>query len=120
MLVVHDYGRDDVSHLFGDRPDYGSWSRRSGPFMTGGFKLRVVHCFWTFDTMDDCHEFLTTAFEDAGRTVAAGLKRPRLSYNVAIYHRSFEGAPTVLAPASGGGSAGADSMGAIGAAKAAG
>ena len=70
-----------------------SWSRRSGPFMSGGFKLRVVHCFWTFATMDDCREFLATAFADAGRTVAAGLKRPRLSYNVAIYHRSFDWRP---------------------------
>jgi hypothetical protein len=90
LLVVHDYGRDDVSHLLGDRPDYGAWSRRSGPFMSAGFKLRVVHCFWTFGTMEECHEFLATAFADAGRSVAAGLKRPRLSYNVAIYHRTFE------------------------------
>ncbi len=120
LLVVHDYGRDDVSHLFGDRPDYGSWTRRSGPFMSGGFKLRVVHCFWTFATMDDCHEFLATAFADAGRTVAAGLKRPRLSYNVAIYHRSFELAPTAVSPVSGGGSSISDAMGATGSAKAAG
>ena len=120
LLVVHDYGRDDVSHLFGDRPDYGPWSRRSGPFMSGGFKLRVVHCFWTFDTMADCHEFLTTAFADAGRTVAAGLKRPRLSYNVAIYHRGFDPAPTAVAPVSGGDPAAADAMGATGSAKAAG
>lgn len=119
LLVVHDYGRDDVSHLFGDRPDYGAWSRRSGPFMSAGFKLRVVHCFWTFDTMEDCHEFLTTAFAETGPTVAAGLKRPRLSYNVAIYHRSFEAANTAVPPASGG-SAGGDPMGPTGAAKAAG
>jgi hypothetical protein len=90
LLVVHDYGRDDVSHLLGDRPDYGAWSRRGGPFLSNGFRMRVVHCFWTFETMTDCEEFLTSAFADAGRTLAAGLKRPRLSYNVAIYHRSFE------------------------------
>jgi hypothetical protein len=92
LLVVHDYGRDDVSHLFGDRPDYGAWSKRSGPFLSNGFKMRVVHCFWTFDTIDDCTELLIKAFADVGRTVAAGLKRPRLSYNVAIYHRGFEAA----------------------------
>lgn len=89
LLVVHDYGRDDVSHLLGDRPDYGAWSRRGGPFLSAGFKLRVVHCFWTFESMADCNAFLTTAFAEAGRTLAAGLKRPRLAYNVAIYHRSF-------------------------------
>lgn len=120
LLVVHDYGRDDVSHLFGDRPDYGMWSRRSGPFMAGGFKLRVVHCFWTFDTMDDCRDFLTTAFADAGRAVAAALKRPRLSYNVAIYHRGFDPAPATTAAASGDGPASADPVGATGSAKAAG
>lgn len=92
LLVVHDYGRDDVSHLFGDRPDYGAWSRRSGPFMTSGFKLRVVHCFWTFGSMEDCRDFLETAFADTGRAFAAGLRRPRLSYNVAIYHRGFDAA----------------------------
>jgi hypothetical protein len=92
LLVVHDYGRDDVSHLFGDRPDYGAWSKRNGPFLSSGFKMRVVHCFWTFATIDDCTDLLVAAFADVGRTVAAGLKRPRLSYNVAIYHRGFEAA----------------------------
>ena len=89
LLVVHDYGRDDVSHLRGARPEYGAWSRRSGPFMRDGFKVHVVHCFWTFASMDECSAFLAAAFDGAGETVAAGLKRPRLSYNVAIYHRTF-------------------------------
>jgi SAM-dependent methyltransferase len=93
LLVVHDYGRDDVSHLLGERPEYGAWSRRSGPFMRDGFKLRVVHCFWTFASAEECSAFLAAAFDGAGETVAAGLTRPRLSYNVAIYHRTFvEGA----------------------------
>jgi hypothetical protein len=90
LLVVHDYGRDDVSHLYGDRPEYGAWSKRNGPFMSAGFKVRVVHCFWTFDSMDDCRDFLAGAFQTVGTAVAAKLKRPRLSYNVAIYHRTFE------------------------------
>ena len=89
LLVVHDYGRDDVSHLLGERPDYGAWSKRNGPFLTSGFKVRVVHCFWTFESMEECGAFLDAAFADQGRTVASKLKRPRLSYNVAIYHRSF-------------------------------
>ena len=49
-LVVHEYGRDDVSRLVGDRPEYGAWSQRTGPFLTGGFRVRVVHCFWEFAT----------------------------------------------------------------------
>jgi hypothetical protein len=86
LLVVHDYGRDDVSHLHGQRPEYGAWSKRNGPFLSEGFKVRVVHCFWTFDSPEACASFLTSAFGEAGEKVAAELKRPRLSYNVAIYH----------------------------------
>lgn len=89
LLVVHDYGRDDVSHLRGERPEYGRWSRRGGPFLSDGFKVRVVHCFWTFESIEDGGTFLTAAFADAGQAVATALKRPRLSYNVAIYHRTF-------------------------------
>jgi SAM-dependent methyltransferase len=89
LLVVHDYGRDDVSHLHGQRPEYGQWSKRSGPFLSDGFKVRVVHCFWTFESTDACSAFLAAAFGDTGQKVATELKRPRLSYNVAIYHRTF-------------------------------
>lgn len=87
-LAVHDYGRDDVSGLHGDRPEYGTWSHRLGPFLTGGFRVRVVHCFWEFDSQAAASSFLSEAFGDVGAAVAATLKRPRLSYNVAVYHRS--------------------------------
>ena len=95
LLVVHDYGRDDVSHLRGALPEYGPWSKPGGPFLSDGFKVRVVHCFWTFESIEAGGAFLSAAFADAGRAVASGLKRPRLSYNVAIYHRTFgnQGAP---------------------------
>jgi hypothetical protein len=88
LLVIHDYGRDDVSRLRGDLPDYGLWSRRDGPFIRSGFRIRVLHCFWTFDSVDQAARFLGEAFGEAGRTVSEELKRPRLSYNVAIYHRT--------------------------------
>jgi hypothetical protein len=88
-LVVHDYGRDDVSRLFAsDRPEYGAWSHRFGPFLQGGFRVRVVHCFWEFGTTEAATSFLTSAFGEVGAQVAATLKRPRLSYNVAVYHRA--------------------------------
>lgn len=89
LLVVHDYGRDDVS-AFGDReaPQYTSWSRREGPFLRGGgFKIRVLHCFWTFPSIEDAQGFLGEAFGESGAAKAAALKRPRLSWNVAVYHR---------------------------------
>jgi len=92
LLIVHDYGRDDVSRVLGpDRPEYGTWSRRTGPFLTGGFRVRVLHCFWTFESAEATSAFLADAFGDAGAEVAATLKRPRLSHNVAIYHRNRGG-----------------------------
>ena len=89
-LAVHDYGRDDVSrlHAEAERPEYGAWSQRTGPFLTGGFKVRVVHCFWEFESLEATTGFLSAAFGAAGAAVAASLKRPRLSWNVAVYHRS--------------------------------
>jgi hypothetical protein len=87
LLVVHDYGRDDVSLLRGALPEY-LWSRRDGPFLAAGFRIRVIHCFWTFADMAAAQAFLRGAFPGAGEAVAAGLKRPRLSYNVAVYHRT--------------------------------
>ena len=92
FLVVLDYGRDDVSRLRGDLPEYGMLSRRDGPFLSGGFKVRVVHCFWTFPSIDEASTFLHAGFGDLGRAVATSMKRPRLSYNVAVYHRAFRGA----------------------------
>ena len=89
LLVLLDYGRDEVSRLRGDLPEYGLLSRRDGPLLRGGFKVRVVHCFWTFGSIDEAATFLTDSFGDVGRDVAAGMKRPRLTYNVAIYHRTL-------------------------------
>jgi hypothetical protein len=99
LLVVHDYGRDDVSALRElDAPEYRVWSRREGPFLAGGFKIRVVHCFWTFDSIEDARELLADAFGDRGEALGATLKRPRLSWNVAIYHRWRGGITPEVAP----------------------
>lgn len=88
LLVIHDYGRDDVARLRGDRPEYGVWSRRDGPFLRAGFRIRVVHCFWTFASLDDVRDFLAEGFGEDGREIGAELTRPRISYNAAIYHRT--------------------------------
>jgi hypothetical protein len=91
LLIVHDYGRDDVSRLRGDLPEYSAWSRRDGPFLSVGFRIRVIHCFWTFDSAESAGSFLGGAFGAAGEEFAATLTRPRLSYNVAVYHRTRGG-----------------------------
>jgi SAM-dependent methyltransferase len=94
LLVLHDYGRDDVSRLRPpDLPEYAAWSRRDGWFLRTGFKVRVIHCWWTFDSIEEAASFLEDAFEAAGSAVAAGLRRPRLSHNVAIYQWTRGGAP---------------------------
>ena len=56
--------------LRGDLPEYGTWTRRDGPFLRSGFKIRVLHCWWTFDSLDEARTFLDAAFGEAGRTVA--------------------------------------------------
>jgi len=87
LLVLHDYGRDDISHLRdATLPEYTSWSRRDGPFLRGGFKIRVVHCFWTWSSLDEARAALA-CFGTAGEELGAGLHRPRASWNVAVYHR---------------------------------
>lgn len=92
LLAIHDYGRDEIDRLEGDRPESSTWSRRDGPFTAAGFKIRVVHCWWTFDSIEDTARFLRDAFGDAATALAAtalgaALRRPRLSHNIAIYHR---------------------------------
>jgi SAM-dependent methyltransferase len=89
LLVVHDYGRDEVSALAdAGLPEYGAWSRRDGPFLRGGgFRIRVVHAFWTFDSLEDARDLLAEAFGERGVAAGATLRRPRLSWNVAVYHR---------------------------------
>ena len=89
LLAVHDYGRDDVAGLRGELPEHSTWSRRDGPFLSQGFKVRVVHCWWTFESIEAARGFLEDAFGTAGRALAGRLTRPRVSYNLAIYHRTF-------------------------------
>ncbi len=88
LVVVHDYGRDDLSRLTDpDRPEVTAWSRRGGPFLSAGFKIRVVHSWISFETIEAATETLGAAFGAAGLDLAATLKRPRLSDNLAVYHR---------------------------------
>lgn len=88
LLVVHDYGRDDVAMLRGPQPEYDTWSRRDGPFLSAGFRIRVLHCWWTFDSLDDTRSFVGEAFGLDGLVAIAAITRPRLSWNVAVYHRT--------------------------------
>ncbi|MCY7418871.1 MAG: hypothetical protein LH650_10305 [Chloroflexi bacterium] len=97
LLVVHDYGRDEVTNLIGDAPratELIDWSRPSGPFLGYGFRIRVLHCWWRWDTQDEATEVLTLCFGDAGADLAATMRRPRLAWKVAVYHLSMDAAAT--------------------------
>jgi hypothetical protein len=94
LLSVHDYGRDDVwllRPLLRDRQV--EWSQRRGPFLGDGFRVRVIHCWWTFESIEQAQALLGAAFGEAGVEVADRMKRPRLEYQVAVYHRSAGAKP---------------------------
>ena len=79
LLVVHDYGRDEVTGLFADptrAAERIGWSRPGGPFLGQGFRVRVLHCWWQWDTQAEATEVLTLGFGEAGAAVAAGMRRP--------------------------------------------
>ena len=93
LLVVHDYGRDDVSALLRTAEQEAQlvgWSHRNGPFLTNGFKVRVLHCWWSWETLEEAVGLLRDAFGAPGIALGESLRRPRLSYKVAVYHRDHE------------------------------
>ncbi len=90
LLVVQDYGRDEVSPLYGDPARDArlqQWSRRDGPVLGAGFKVRTLHCRWTFPDLSAAADLLHRAFPATGAAIAARMVRPRLDYRVAVYHR---------------------------------
>ena len=110
LLLVMDYGRDDVARLRpeGETPEvYRALRARDAEYAARGFKLRVIHGWWTFKSLEDAAGFLSDAFGDRGMRVAESLRRPRLAHKVVIYHRDGEApapatrsaaAPTVSSP----------------------
>jgi hypothetical protein len=92
LLLMHDYGRDDVWGLWPERRDRAvDWSRRRGPFLGAEFRVRVIHCWWTFKSAEQARELLSAGFGPLGVDLADRMKRLRLEYQVAVYHRSAPG-----------------------------
>lgn len=92
LILLADYGRDDVARLRpeGETPEvYRALRERDATFADWGYRLRVIHGWWAFPSVEDASEFLTEAFGERGRLVAAGMRRPRLSHKIVIYHRSL-------------------------------
>jgi hypothetical protein len=89
LLVVKDYGRDEVTPLLWDEArarQLISFSHPKGPFLTAGFRVRVLHCWWRWETLEDASAALERSFGEAGLAVARGMRRPRLAHKVAVYH----------------------------------
>ena len=66
--------------------------------LKGEFKIRVLHCFWTFASIEEAQDFLAESFGERGTADGAALRRRRLSWNVAVYHRARGGAASDQAP----------------------
>jgi SAM-dependent methyltransferase len=88
LLVVLDYGRDDLDVVRGPEAAAGLVlsSRRDGWFLGHGFRVRVIHTFWRFETIEEGGDLLRAAFGPAAEPAIGRLRRPRLAHNVAIYH----------------------------------
>jgi hypothetical protein len=88
LLVVLDYGRDDLDVIRGPEMAAGlvASSRRDGWFLGHGFRVRVIHTFWRFETIEAGGELLRAAYGPAAEPAIDRLRRPRLAHNVAIYH----------------------------------
>jgi hypothetical protein len=92
LLVVHDYGRDELTPLEANAEAETrriDWSRPKGWFLARGFKVRVLHCWLTFDSMDQATALLGRAFDREPGAVQAELRRPKVEWKVAVYHRTM-------------------------------
>jgi SAM-dependent methyltransferase len=88
LVVVLDYGRDELDVIRGpeEAASLVASSRRDGWFLSHGFRVRVIHTFWRFETIEEGGELLHAAFGPAAEPAIDRLRRPRLAHNVAIYH----------------------------------
>src|SRR3989304_4110272 len=82
LRLGEDYGRDDTTHLCADadrEARLADASDRRGAMLAAGFKVRVLHCWWTFADIDAVAATLATLFPATGAAFSAGLPRPRVS-----------------------------------------
>jgi hypothetical protein len=91
LLLVEDYGRDDIRPLYADpqrEARLAAASDRRGPMLEAGFRTRTLHCYWTFPSTEAARALLEALFPGTAARVAASLVRPRLEHKVAVFHRS--------------------------------
>lgn len=99
LLVLQDYGRDDFDAIRGPErtAQLIAWSRRDGWYLRHGFRVHVVHAFWTFESIEAAAALLGEAFGLVGAGVATRLHRARLAHNIVVYHRARGGDTPALA-----------------------
>lgn len=93
ILLVEAYGRDDTTHLFAEPAREArlvAANDRRGAMLAAGFRVRVLHCWWSFVDLGAMNAVLAALFPATGVDFAATLRRPRLSFKVAVYHRTVE------------------------------
>lgn len=92
LLLVRDYGHDDVISLLAtpdQEAEIVAVSRRDGWFLRHDFKIRVLHCWWSWTDLEEARQQLGAAFGEPGAAVAEAIRRPRLAWKVAVYHRTL-------------------------------
>jgi hypothetical protein len=94
LLVVHDYARDDLSRVLPPERSAAAvaWSRRDGWFSAHGFRIHVIHAFWTFPDLAHLDATVEALFGRDARRLLGDLHRPRLSWKVVVYDRLRGGA----------------------------
>lgn len=87
LMIVLDYGRDDLDVVRGPERTASlvAWSRRDGWFLSRGFRIRVIHTFWRFETIEEGGELLRAAYGPAAEPAIGRLRRPRVAHNMAVY-----------------------------------
>ena len=90
LLLLQDYGRDDLTPARGaERTAHlVARSRRDGWLLGTGFRVHVLHAWWRFAELTEAAAVLRGVFGAAAEPVIAGLRRPAVTHNVAIYHRT--------------------------------
>jgi hypothetical protein len=94
LLLLEDYGRDEAARVMSDPAAFSpaALRQRDAWFVARGFKIHVVHAWWTFPAIEDARGFLGDAFGDRGQALGESLKRPRISHKLVVYHRTCGGA----------------------------
>ncbi len=93
LVALQDYGRDDLDGLRGAERTLQllEWSRRGGWYLQAGFRIHVIHAFWSAVDGVGVAELLEAAYGGAGRDASRELRRARVAHNIAVYHRCAPG-----------------------------